>query len=232
MMRRVITLAKELSVPVYFVSTAFIYRPDGSTEFNNAYEKDKSNAERLLLESGLEYCIFRPSVLTGHSKTGSVRNFSGYYLVARAFVLAAQSAKARDRSLRFPRMRGESNIIPVDQVAKAIGEAVVSGARGTFYLTNTSAPQSEWVLKETLKFFGFQDDVIIEDVPFQDFVNLDLTPEEAALYTFSKHFSPYWSIEYSFPASICTENRIDHEYMKRALTFFRDSDNFHGKRNH
>lgn len=233
MMHRVVELAKKLNVPVHFVSTAFVYRPDGAAEkFNNRYEQDKFNAEQVLLKSGLPHSIFRPGILTGNSRTGEIINFSGYYQIVRAFVTAVQSSVAKNQMLRFPKMLGESNMVPVDQAAVSIGKAIRDNRLETLYVTNPAPPRSEWVLDETLRFFNLRDSVKILDVSFQEFGGLNLTEEEAALYRLSQHFSPYWSMDYVFPPSICEGNIINHDYMVKALTFFRDSENSHGQKTH
>jgi len=229
MARKVVNLAGKLDVPVYFVSTAFVYKPPGSSgEFNNDYERDKFNAEQLLIASNMPHTIFRPSVLTGNSQTGEIRNFSGYNLIVRAFLSAIQEAKVKNRTLRFPRMLGASDMVPVDQAAESIGQAIQENRRGILYITNPTPPRSEWVLDETLNFYGIRDSVTIMDISFEEFGKLNLTDEETGLYRFASHFNPYWSMEYSFPQSVCTKNVIDHEYLTSALTFFRDSEH-HGK---
>jgi nucleoside-diphosphate-sugar epimerase len=233
MMRRVVALAKKLNVPVYFVSTAFVYRPDDSVEsFNNRYEHDKFNAERVLVKSGLPHSIFRPSVLTGHSRTGEIRNFTGFYQIARAFISAVQSSRAKNQVLRFPKMLGESNMVPVDQAAASIGTAIHSNRLETQYVTNPDSPRSEWVLEETLSFFSLRDSVRILDVSFKEFGGLDLTEEEVILYKVSQHFSPYWSMDYSFPPSICEKNLIHHDYMVKILTVFQNSEISHGQKSY
>ncbi len=229
MMYRVVALAEKLNVPVYFVSTAFVYRPEGKVEcFNNRYEQDKYNAEQVLVKSGVPHGIFRPAVLTGNSRTGEIRNFSGFYQIVRAFVSAVQSASAKNSVLRFPKMLGESNMVPVDQAAVSIGKAIRDNRLETLYVTNPAPPRSGWALDETLRFFNLLDGVKILDVSFQEFGGMDLTEEEAALYRVSQHFSPYWSMDYPFPPSICEDNLINHDYMIKALTFFRDSEHSHG----
>ncbi len=226
MMLRVIELAKELAVPVYAVSTAFVYRPRGTTNgFNNDYEQDKFRAEQALISSGVSYSIFRPSVLTGNSHTGEIQNFSGYYLMVRAFLSAARNAIEHGRLLRFPKMTGESNMVPVDQAAEYIGKTIQDGPlKEIFYITNPAPPRSEWVLDETLNFFGIRNDVTVLDVSFQEFGELNLTEEEAALYQFASHFSPYWSTGYEFPASLCSHNLISHSYLMKALNVFRNTE--------
>ena len=232
MMRRIVALAGKLHVPVHFVSTAFVYRPDGNTNFNNRYELDKYNAEQVLMQSGLAYSIFRPSVLTGHSRTGEIRNFSGFYQIARAFISAVQSARTRNRVLRFPRMLGTSNMVPVDQAAAGIGEAIHGNQSGILYLTNPAPPRSEWVLEETLKFCNLLDSVRMLDVSFQEFGGLGLTEEETELYKISRHFHAYWSMGYTFPPTILERNFIDQDYMVKILTLFLGSEDSHEKNIH
>jgi nucleoside-diphosphate-sugar epimerase len=222
MMLSVIGFAKKLKVPIYAVSTAYVYKlPGKENTFNNAYEKDKSNAEKVLVSSGIPHTIFRPSILTGHSTTGEIQNFSGYYLIVRAFLSAVSNAQKQKRKLRFPKMYGESDMVPVDQAAKCIGMIVEEQRLGEmFYLTNPTPPHAAWILDETLDFYGIRNGVSIVDISFQDFGALDLTDEEAILYRFASNFNSYWSMEYKFPSSLCAQNLIDHDYLTRALTLF------------
>lgn len=221
MMRTVLKLAEKVKVPVYFVSTAFVYRPPGSkTDFNNAYERDKFNAEELLKNSGISHGVFRPAVLTGHSQTGEIRNFSGFYLIVKAFIAAARASKAKGNVLRFPRMAGESNMVPVDQAAQSIGKAIQENRQDTLYMTNPTPPRSQWVLNETISFYGIHDSVAVVDISFEELGTLDLTEEETVFHLLSAHFTSYWSIGYDFPPSVCTRNLIDHDYLVKALTFF------------
>ncbi|MDP3697020.1 MAG: SDR family oxidoreductase [Candidatus Taylorbacteria bacterium] len=221
MMQSVIKLAEKLNVPVYFISTAFVYRPLGTNiDFNNAYEKDKFNAEELLKKSAIRYGIFRPSVLTGHSRTGEIRNFNGFYLIVRAFIDAVRTSKTKGCVLRFPRMTGESNMVPVDQAAESIGKLIKENCLETTYITNPNPPRSEWVLDNVLNFYGVRDSVNIIDISFEEFGALNLTEEEVALYRLSSRFNPYWSMGYTLPPSVCTRNLIDRDYLMRALKFF------------
>ena len=223
MMHAVIRLAEKLDVPVYFISTAFVYRALGTNiGFHNAYERDKSNAEELLRKSAICYGIFRPSVLTGHSYTGEIRNFSGFYLIVRAFIAAVRASKTKGYALRFPRMTGESNMVPVDQAAESIGKAIQENRLETLYITNPKPPRSEWVLDEVINFYNVRDSVKIMGISFEEFSTLDLTGEEVALHRFSSHFSTYWSTECSFPPSVCTRNLVDHNYLTRVLKFFHE----------
>ena len=227
MMGKVVDLARQLDIPVYHISTAFVYRPQGEAEFNNSYESDKHNAESVLMQSGIPNAIFRPSVLVGNSKTGAIRNFSGYYYIVEAFLGAIKVAYENKRLVRFPKMLGESNIVPVDIAAATIGRGIIDGLRGVIYVTNPNPPSSMWVLKETLDFFNVQDNIELLDMTFEEFGKLDLTIEEGYLYKFSKHFNPYWSMRYSFPKTACSDVLINHEYMSNILRYFQNSKNTH-----
>ncbi|MFA6601986.1 MAG: SDR family oxidoreductase [Candidatus Paceibacterota bacterium] len=223
MMEKVIKLAKKLAVPVYYISTAFAYRPAGALKFNNAYELDKYNSEQLLIDSHVPQAIFRPSVLTGHTRTGAIRNFSGYYQIVRAFLTAIGAAQSKGKSLRFPIMGGVSDVLPVDQAASYIGQAILERCLEKLFITNPEPPSSNWTLEETLNFFGLRDKIELLHLSFEEYDNLDLSPEEAGLSKFAKHFNPYWSRKEIFPETIVQKNLVNHEYMRRVLTFYRDS---------
>ena len=128
MVQKVMALAARLDLPLYCVSTAFIYRPPNANKaFNNNYEQDKWRAEQTLISSGIPHAIFRPSILVGNSCTGAIQNFSGYYLVAQAFISALGRSRQQGRALRFPRLSGKANMVTVDQAAWGIGDAIEFG---------------------------------------------------------------------------------------------------------
>jgi thioester reductase-like protein len=234
MMIKVTKLAKKLAVPIYYASTAFLYKPTGVNLFNNDYELDKYRAEQVLISSGIPHAIFRPSILTGNSVSGAIRNFSGYYLIVRAFLDVVSKAIGKKRPIRFPQMHGGSNIVPVDQTAECIGKIIEEWRLGqTFYVTNPAPPPSDWVLDETLNFFSVRQWIVEPDISFEEFLKLDLTEEEQTLSRFASYFMPYWSLQYEFPKSICSSNLIDHNYLTKALTVFRGQEQSnHEHKNH
>ncbi len=221
---KLVELAKKIQIPMYLVSTAYIYRlPKASQGFNNAYELDKFHAEQSLVSSGIRYGIFKPSVLVGHSKSGAIRNFSGYYSIVKAFYIASTDSKRKGRKLRFPNIPGKSNLVPVDQAAFYIGNEIQELKLRSLYITNPNPPEASWVLKETLEFFNLGKFIDLIDISFEEFGKLRLTTEEQNLYEFVKHYYPYWSITYDFPPSICKENLIDHDYLFKTLKFLSSS---------
>ena len=224
MMSSVIKIAKDLAVPIYYVSTAFLWRPQvDSKEFRNAYENDKYQSEVLLQNSGVQHTIFRPSVLVGHNESGQLRNWSGYYLLINKFIESAISTKTKDQKIRFPLLTGTSNILPVDQAAETISQMVVDNLLDEHvYVTNPAPPKAQWVLDETLEFFDILDRFEFLPMDFSDYVKLERTNEEEILSVVGQHFSPYWSLSYNFPDPICSENLITKEYLYKTLSVFQE----------
>jgi len=225
MMRSVVQIAEEYKVPVYYVSTAFLWREPGSTErLRNAYETDKAESERILQNSGVHHTIFRPSVLVGNSESGQLINWSGYYLLVAKFLEAAEVAGGS--KIRFPILTGSSNMVPVNQAAEIISETVINNMLGKLvYVTNPEPPQAQWVLNVTLEFFGIRDRFVFLDIDFSEYEKLDKIQAEEILYLSGKHFSHYWSLPYNFPKSALDKNLITEEYIKRTLLSFQDPNN-------
>jgi nucleoside-diphosphate-sugar epimerase len=222
MMHSVIHIAKQLDVPLYYISTAFLWRESGNVVApRNQYEIDKLHSEEVLADSYVPHTIFRPSVLVGHSQTGMLNNWTGYYILVKAFLEAVKNTSGS--KIRFPLLTGTSNMIPVDQAAEAIVDSVIQGKRGELvYLTNPTPPQAQWVLETTLDFFGVREAFEFVDMDFIEYSNLTKTPPEEILSLMGAHFSPYWSLHYTFPASAITTNAITEEYLQRTLRSFQN----------
>lgn len=226
MMLKVVDLAQRLKIPLYFISTAFVYRPAGENDgFNNSYEKDKWQAEQTLINSGVPHAIFRPSILVGNSHTGEIQNFNGYYLVIKAFLSATENSTKQGLKLRFPRLSGKANMVTVNQAAQSIGNVIEKARLEILFVSNPNPPTADWVLQKTLEFFGVNNQVEFLDCSFEEFGKLNLTETERKLYQFGAHFNPYWSLAYDFPETICTENLITQEYLAKTLDYFRKSQN-------
>jgi len=225
MMQSVVEMAKELEVPIYYISTAFLWREFGNTEGSrNAYESDKYNSETILNNSGVPHTIFRPSVLVGNGESGKLINWTGYYLLVDKFLEVAK--KINNTKIRFPILTGASNMIPVDQAAEAISDTVTKSILNeVIYVTNPEPPKAQWVLDTTLEFFGVRDKFTFEKINFADYKKIERTHEEEMLYRAGKHFSPYWSLDYNFPESIISESLITEDYLKKTLGIFQDTNN-------
>jgi len=89
--------------------------PLSNAPFRNLYEWSKQEAERLVGEYRQQYgipaCIFRPSIIIGHSSSGRATRFTGYYDVIRAIYQLTQSLEINlgesfDRNLRLRILAG------------------------------------------------------------------------------------------------------------------------------
>lgn len=102
------------------------------TGFANGYEASKAAGEALVAASGLAHAIARPSVVVGHSTTGSIRTFDTIYA---AFKLIAQGrvrhmAATADATIDF---------VPIDHVAAglvALVERMEAAAGGRYHLVS------------------------------------------------------------------------------------------------
>jgi len=221
MTQKMINLAQKQQIPLYFVSTAFVHKPpEENSTFNNNYEMDKYRAEQAIINSGIKYAILRPSVLVGNTKTGAIQNFTGYYSVVKALLLYVNNSRMSHKKMRIPKFTGYSDVVPVDLVAKYIGDVIEEKKLGEFFITNPDPPKASWVLEKTINFFDVNELVKVIDCTYEEFGKLDLTDDERKFYDFCKHFKPYWSIDYVFPNSLCKENLITQNYLKIILTYF------------
>ncbi|MEB3414450.1 SDR family oxidoreductase [Alteriqipengyuania sp. WL0013] len=83
--------------------------------FANGYEASKAAAERLVRESGLDWIIARPSIVTGDSATGAIRHFDTIYA---AFKLIAEG-----RVKHMEARRGATlDFVPIDHVCGALAD--------------------------------------------------------------------------------------------------------------
>lgn len=218
MMRSVLTLAKERGVPVYYVSTAYLHRPEGVAFVPvNAYEKDKKRAEELLASSGVPHGILRPAIVTGRRSDGRLMRFTGFYQAAALFVAAARRAKSEGRLFRFPRIKGKTALVPVDDVAQALAAMAEEGARGTRYAALREPPELPWLIEAVLRTYRLEDAFAFEGRSFADF--RPESDEERALAALERHFGPYWARADGFPAG--GEGKpLDGSYIERILRYY------------
>ncbi|MDO8269498.1 MAG: SDR family oxidoreductase [Candidatus Levybacteria bacterium] len=218
MIANIIVFAKKYNIPIFHISTAFIYNK--SNGFNNNYELDKFNTEKLLENSGIAYSIVRPSVIVGNSRTGKIINSSGYYEIVNRFVKVAQKARKENIKIRYPKLLGKSDMVPVDQVADCIVNLVQSNKLNMVYATNPNPPDASWVFSRSMAFFGLLETFDIINCTFEEFGKLQLNEYENDLYLFGKHFNRYWDYNGKFPNTSIVKNSIDEVFLKRTLTFF------------
>ncbi|MDP8230970.1 MAG: SDR family oxidoreductase [Candidatus Gorgyraea atricola] len=122
--------------------------------FNNTYEETKFEAEKLIAEyrhKGLSISIYRPSIITGDSKTGEVSNFQMFYQPLHIFSLGIFDEIPADRTLGY-------NLVPIDYVAQAI--YLISSEKENnnrnYHLTNPNTIALDFLLEMASSYFGFQ----------------------------------------------------------------------------
>jgi long-chain acyl-CoA synthetase len=85
--------------------------------FFTDYERSKYEGERLVQAAKEEFAIsiFRPSMVIGDSKTGSIKTFNTFYFPLRLYLTGKMRLMPVSRSLRI-------NVVPVDYVAKTVAQ--------------------------------------------------------------------------------------------------------------
>ncbi len=131
--RRVVDLANTASVPLVYVSTAFvdaIHRPENAG-ITMQYAQSKAAAEQFVRDHCHHYIIVRPSIVVGDSRDGHIAEFQGIYQVAAMLAL---------RKLPFIPASAEAyvDIVPQDVVAATIADLICTIRAGR-------APRSDQV---------------------------------------------------------------------------------------
>lgn len=130
----VLALARALGVKnVHYVSTAYV-----ENGRSNPYEISKSEAEHVVMDSGLNYTISRISIVVGDSKTGEINGFTGYYGFFKPFVLMAQTIRQAANWMSYHWVRipvsikvaegARLNLIPVDWTAMILAKITLRPA--------------------------------------------------------------------------------------------------------
>jgi nucleoside-diphosphate-sugar epimerase len=156
-----LALARTLGGPVFnHVSTAFVGGarggllreevPPADAPSNNAYERTKLTAERMVVAADLPRVrIFRPAIVIGHSGTLAATAFTGLYgFVRNLRLLRMEVSEVLGDLLMHRPLRlvadGSSpiNLVPIDMVARgAVGIALSDSTEQIFHLTNSTAPR-------------------------------------------------------------------------------------------
>ncbi len=127
--RRVAELARAGDMRMLHVSTAYSCGardgpireddplPAQRSAFTNGYEASKAAGEQVVRGSGVPFVIARPSIVTGHSQTGAIRQFDTTYALFRLL--------AEGRVARVPaRADASFDFVPIDHVAAGIAALV------------------------------------------------------------------------------------------------------------
>ncbi|MFB8282065.1 SDR family oxidoreductase [Nocardia colli] len=158
---RLLDLSEQIGATRFnYMSTAYVVGPavgrigesavPPGAEADNQYQLSKIAAEHLVAErDSMSTCIWRPSVVVGHSRTLSATNFTGLYGLVRECMRFKRRAE-RILGARFlPKLvrtrvdpTAEINLVPIDLVVQqAVSLSLRPGFEaGIVHLTNGSAP--------------------------------------------------------------------------------------------
>lgn len=79
--KELLLFAERGTIPVVYVSTAFVMRGISQVEEPSGYEASKREAEDLVRAADVPSVIVRPSLVAGDSNTGEISEFQGLHLV-------------------------------------------------------------------------------------------------------------------------------------------------------
>ncbi|MFR9752326.1 SDR family oxidoreductase [Nocardia sp. 004] len=126
--RYLVEVAQELNVDLlHHVSTVAIAGSSAGLFTEDMFDRGqalatpmqraKFEAERIVRDSALRWRIYRPSIVIGHSGTGEIDRIDGPYHFFRLLRMSAQLPRLLP--VLVPKL-GETNMVPVDFVARAL----------------------------------------------------------------------------------------------------------------
>lgn len=135
---------------------------DKGQGFPTPYHSTKFQSEKIVRESSVDWRVYRPSVVLGHSETGAIDKIDGPYFFFPLFAALATLPTALP--ITVPKI-GATNLVPVDYVAAAIVELIHRGEddQRVFHLVNTQAQSMHEVYRAFSEAAGSKAKVI--DIP-------------------------------------------------------------------
>ncbi|NOY75141.1 MAG: NAD-dependent epimerase/dehydratase family protein [Kiritimatiellaeota bacterium] len=209
-------IAKELKVKSFhYVSTAYVAGtmvgeikegPSPAADWQNAYERSKFDAERLVRNSEIPYTIYRPSIIVGRRKDGRIRKPLAFYFILEFFgiikdrlcgKLHKEPSDWLDMPVRLQaKISGKVFFVPIDYVVEVITDLFFMPAENqTYHLTGNSYVTTYDILLAVGKALK------VKDVQIVDVIEDDMTMDEKLLHRFLGEFLPYFGSEAVFDIS-------------------------------
>lgn len=160
--RNILNLARELGGVKEFhhCSTAF-----GPLR-RNPYENSKMDAEKLVVDSGFPWSIYRPSAMVGDSRTAVTNGFNGYYGVYGIFYSLAQKFRAKEMKIfgEVPlpiyvvcSSTSTINLIQTDWVKDTMLKLFDKGTHNKiFHITHPHPQMARWVYQVGFNVLGIR----------------------------------------------------------------------------
>ena len=215
--RNALALAKKLSIPAFhYVSTAYVagqcsgrVMEDSlpATDFNNAYERSKFEAEKLVRASGLSFTIYRPSIVVGRRTDGAIRRPLAFYRLLEflAKVKRHRCSKAgvpASTKIELPLrlvapFSDRIYFVPIDYVQSSIARLFRLCPQGNgkaYHITGESPVSLKDIQVSIENSLGAKGIVVMEKVP-------DPRPEEKLVMKLIGDLMPYFSSQIIFDNS-------------------------------
>lgn len=172
-LENILNFAGKIGVPVFYISTAYVYgqRPGVIFEdelikpkhFNNYYEESKFEGEKLIRkwsgDKSNRFIIFRPSILID-PKVRTL-SFFGYYAIVRYLYKLKKKFNQKELKVFVPYPYSEKcllNLMPVDIAIKWMLE-ISSNQKSfskTFHITNPKPFPMKDISKQTFDAFNIK----------------------------------------------------------------------------
>lgn len=244
--RNALEMAHLLKVKVlHYVSTAYVAGTysgrvmEGTlpaTGFNNSYERSKFEAEKLVMNCGIPYTIYRPSIIVGRLSDGLIRKPLAFYRILeflgkikKHYCVKNKIKPNSEISLDVRLLAGWSDrvyFVPVDYVQAAISRLFFKPVENKCYHITGESPVTtkdiEASVVQTLKVNGMK---IVESAD-------DLTPQEKMVQAMIGDLMPYFVSNITFDSSNVRAElgpeildwKLDLAFLKRmAVSYYKQT---------
>ncbi len=212
--KNALALAKALAIPAFhLVSTAYVGgKSEGrimedsqpATDFHNAYERSKFEAEKLVRAAGIPFSIYRPSIVVGRLSDGAIRKplafyrlleFMGKLKKRRCAQLGVPASSFIDLPIRLEAAYSDKiYFVPVDYVKSAIARLFrlcPQGAGKTYHITGESPVTLKQIEEALERSLGAKGIVVLDKI-------VDPNAEERLVSRLIGDLMPYFSSQMTF----------------------------------
>ncbi len=234
--KNVVALAKKLGVKEFhYVATAYVagklkgtaYEvcPTLDNGFNNPYEESKCKAERLVRESGFNFSIYRPAIITGRRSDGRIRKPLAFYRILEFLgkVKSHRSSKMHLDPADWMAMHINFStattdriyFVPIDYVQEAITALFQKPVTNTAYHVTGDSPVSTLQILDSICRVLRMDDLTVGRN------NGEESPESKMMARFVGDLYPYFDSNITFDQSnvrkALGDKILDWEYGTKSL---------------
>jgi nucleoside-diphosphate-sugar epimerase len=149
-----------------FMTNGVVYEDDicgDNGGFVNPYAESKCIGETAVREwgniAGNRAFVYAPSIVVGHSETGVITSFTGYYRFMHPFARLKKMLLRKGTDFHVPIavpgvVGATINIVTIDYVATMMSKLFASDVPGVYHITNSNAPDFDQLLGWGLEYLG------------------------------------------------------------------------------